>query len=165
MVKKQISLEDYLLCVEFAAKTIQSNAQHYRTRNQTNISKILQDIIQGKVAEIAVYYWLQDRGNKLLQPDFDLHHKKTYEPDIECNGQRLHVKSMSKYRADKYGKSWLFQKNDPLTTNPQYNDYIVLCIVDDLTVDIVACEKVRTSIFTTPILEKLKENKLAIYIQ
>lgn len=163
---QQITVPTYLQCVQFAVNTLETNYTHYQKRGQFNVSKMLNDITQGKLAEVAVYYWLQSRGNKPQEPDFTRLHanQKSYDADIFCNGKKLHVKSMSKYRANKYGCSFLFQKNDPLVINPSPTDYIIFCTIDDLTVQILTFKQASEVEFKEPVKEELKANKMCVYL-
>ena len=75
------------------------------------------------------------------------------------------VKSQLKEQSETYGTSWSFQPKDKLVTNPDPNDVIFLCLVDDLNVQILNYDKANAYVdsYRDPVKDALKGHKKVIY--
>jgi hypothetical protein len=91
-----------------------------------------EDIVSGALGEIAVYKVLKKAGYELRKPDFDIYDTrgKSYDADLRIKNKHFHVKSQTKESAEKYGRSWLCQRRDPLFAKGGYNHYLVTTVVD-----------------------------------
>lgn len=154
------------LCNHFAELTYLSNLDEYSRRGQNNPDKIKLDIAQGKAAEFAVMYYLLEEGHgKVSIPDMNLHRNKSFDPDLTTSRYNVHVKSQSQESYSKYGKSFLFQKKDPLVTKPKQNDRIATVLCTGLYIFHVS--QFLNPIFLDwqePRVEKLRTTKVAIYL-
>jgi hypothetical protein len=163
-----ITLDDYLKCVQFAHDSIKTNLDEYSRRNQNRVHKILNDIIIGKIAEFGVYKYLSEK-HKLEEPDLKIYEKnnKSFDADLKIVGYDIHVKSQSIEQSERYGVSWSFQKQDKLINNPTQKDVIFLCVVNDLEVIILNYGKASKykSLYGEPIKESLKFSKKVLYFE
>jgi hypothetical protein len=128
-------LATYDMCIDFANQYINENADLYLSRNHSVKEKVVQDIVNGKLAEWMIYYAIKKNGGNCSYPDMIVYppHTKDYSSDLILtldNGDKklIHVKSHN--LNSNYPVSWLFQPNDPLVSNPASNDYIALCVID-----------------------------------
>jgi hypothetical protein len=110
-----ISPEMLNKCAEFAQASIDTNANRYAHRNQFNVSKIKDDIRNGKVSEFGVYEVLSQALPDLTLPDCQVYAKKdkSWDPDLKSPSSeiRLAVKSQDINSEINYGRSWVFQYN------------------------------------------------------
>lgn len=154
------------LCTYFAELTYSSNLDEYARRGQNNPDKIKLDIAQGKAAEFAAMRFLIEEGHqKVSIPDMNLHRKKSFDPDLTTAKYSIHVKSQSMESFNKYGKSFLFQKKDPLVVNPKKNDRIVAVLCKNLyfyEVSWLGSPEVLS--WQEPRVAKLRSTKVAIYL-
>lgn len=151
-------------CEKFAIECASTNKSEYAKRNQSNLSKIQQDIVVGKIGEWAVMQYL---GEGCSEPDFEIYigKKKSFDADLVHNGVNVHVKSQSEKSAKLYGHSWLFQKRDPLYRKPNPTDLIVGVFVGDTHARIVMYGNVGELKFGEPKVHQLRGNKVAIYLE
>lgn len=173
MWSRDISARDIATCKQFAKDCYITNKDEYARRNQKNPQKIMWDITIGKMAEIAVYFFLSDEKHiHCSQPDFLIYaaKNKTYAADLTFTGKDgllydLHVKSQSQQQGDLYERSWMFQIKDTLTTTPKDNEMICLCTIDNSEVHIEYIRKASkfVGLYTKPKKEELWEIKTAIY--
>lgn len=164
----EIELSDDIiyLCNHFAELTYQSSLDEYSRRGQNNPDKIKRDIAQGKAAEFAtMWYLLQEGHGKVSIPDLTLHRKKSFDPDLTTSRYNIHVKSQGWESYNKYGKSFLFQKKDPLVIKPKANDRIVTVLCKTLYIHEVSwLGNPLTVEWKEPRVAKLRETKVAIYL-
>lgn len=115
----------------FAHNCAKTNYKQYAERNQDNTKKIVQDIYNGKIAELLVHRYLVEKGKRCSAPDFVIYpaHYKSFDADLVCEGINIHVKSC--IPSDKWSNSWCFQPNDSLVKNPQINDFLALVVLGD----------------------------------
>lgn len=175
MWSRVISARDIAACKAFAEKCYDTNKDEYARRNQDNRDKIVWDITIGKMAEIAVYFFLRDEKKvECSQPDFLIYaaKKKNYGADLTFTGKDgvlydLHVKSQDKQQGERFGKSWMFQKKDTLTHAPKENEMICLCTIDNNEVHIDYMRKAAKfiGVYSEPKAERLRESKTAIYAE
>lgn len=163
-----ISIEEYLEILQFSKDVIKTNLEKYKKRNQFNPVKIFNDIVTGKVAEYAVYNYFKIKNRECSKPDIKIYEaaKKSFDADLLVEEKiKIHIKSQTIEQANKYSLSWTFQAEDSLVKTPTTDDYIVLCRVDDLKVDILSIKSASYFIgkYKDPKLFKLKGIKKVIY--
>lgn len=169
MLKKKISQDIIKLCEHFAEKCHITNIDAYYNRNQKNSTKIKRDVFIGKVAEFGVYYILLEHGiPDITFPDINIYqsNKKSFICDLKTNKNNLHIKTQTKEFSKTFGESWLFQKTDPVVSNPSDNDYFVGTQFDEdhSEVNILLYKKIKDLKFDKPILDKLY-NKTCVYLK
>lgn len=115
----------------FAHNCANTNLSEYAKRNQENLKKIVQDICNGKIAELLVHRYLVEKGKQCSAPDFVIYpaHYKSFDADLVCEGINIHVKSCIPNGI--WSNSWCFQPNDSLVIKPQPNDYLALVVLGD----------------------------------
>jgi hypothetical protein len=126
-------ISDYqtLLVNIFAEHCISTNKSTYTLRNQGDMSKVLVDIINGKIAEYMVFNTLLLKGKKPTPPDIMIYDKafKTFDADIKCGDINVHVKSCE--AESLFANSWVFQPNDTLVNTKLDTEYLALCVMSD----------------------------------
>ena len=170
---RTLTVEEVANCQAFAERCYESNADEYARRNQDNRDKIIYDIKIGKMTELAVYYFLQDeRHVQCNKPDFVIYpaHQKSFGADltfIGTDGRQydLHVKSQDQEQGNRFGKSWMFQKKDSLTTRPKDNEMICLCTINgnDVQIEYILRANKMVGLYSEPKSPKLKDTKTVIY--
>lgn len=172
----KINKRDKQKCEEFANESVDSSLGHYKRRGQGNRDKIIQDIITGKLGEIAAYRLLNRNGIHSRQPDFEIYEsrKKSFDSDLSCNEYQFHCKAQTEDSASKYGISWLLQyggqgygHTDKLFKHCSPYDYLIPSMVSDKYVSIYGIIKVATlfekDLVKLPKLEWFHKTKRAIY--
>lgn len=155
---------------KFAADRLGGSKDLYEKRGEKNLSKIEQDIITGAVAELAVYNFFRRNKIKTTKPDMTIYEKKkkSFSADLRSTKYNIHVKAQSFKSANKYGASWLFQKEDKLFKEPSDNELIVFCLVDDTYVNIEAIvstkQIVEHELIEQPMVYRYQFTKNAIYL-
>lgn len=154
-------------CQAFATSVIGSNLDKYESRGQENFYLIKEQISQGKLAEFALAYFFDVLGIPCSPPDCRIYstRNKSFDSDLVLdNATRLHVKSITKQSAERFGLSWIFQKEDPLVMEPEPMDWVALTtIVSPTTVKYygsIAAENIEYAELKKAILRK---TKCAIY--
>jgi len=105
----------YKQCSVFAEKQITTSRAHYKRRNQSNSTRIVKQITDGKMGEIIAARYLRNNGFDCNNPDFEIYssRKKSFEADLFCGQgntkQNVHVKTQNSQSAARYGSSWVFQ--------------------------------------------------------
>lgn len=132
------------------------------------------DILCGALGELAAFKYLtEEAGRRVSKPDFSIHEikSKSFNADLtDSTGNLYHVKSQTIESVERYGKSYLFQKSDPLFTRPAENEYLVLVVIDvnNLTAEIYGCMRAIDVITSggigEPVVPHLRETKCAIYV-
>lgn len=115
----------------FAREVYETNREMYESRNQNNRLKVIADIYVGKMAEFAVWNYLQRDGKDATFPDIVIYpaKKKSYDADITCGDVKIHVKSCISLGI--YPVSWVFQPNDPVTISPSNKDFLALVSIEE----------------------------------
>lgn len=123
---------DYDLLKEiqlYASRHTESSKQHYQTRNQ-NTDKIFINCFNGKAAEWCNYFSLLDADYIVDKPPcmrIFSNGNKSHDADLIITGKgkllfdkpkHVHIKSVTKANYEKYGISFLVEKNDPIVINP-----------------------------------------------
>lgn len=113
---------------EFADARLGSSG-HYKSRGGFKRG----DLIAGAMGELAVYKLLRKHGHDLAKPDFTIYEtrNKSFDADLRLGKKRIHVKSQTKDSANKYGRSWLMQRHDPIFKGTGVNHYMVCTEVDE----------------------------------
>jgi hypothetical protein len=115
----------------FSKEVFYTNLDKYKQRNQSDVKKVISDIYIGKMAEFAVWNYLQRDGKDATFPDIMIYlsNKKSYDADITAGDVKIHVKSCVAMGV--YPISWVFQPNDPVTINPSNKDFLALVSIED----------------------------------
>lgn len=168
----KISDSEYKKCLTFSKKVVDTNIDCYSRRNQNDKEKIVDDILTGKVAEIASEKLLTARGIEHSETDLNIYSVggKSFDADLvgwtERHSWKFHVKCMKKENAERWGLSWSFQTKDPLVTDPDDDEHIILCeMLDYHTIDIKTVVRANTlfNCWSDPKLDKLKGIKKVLY--
>jgi hypothetical protein len=165
------------LAEDFATRTIESRMSKLKSRGQSNISKISQDIVSGALAEFGVRDILRRHleYDTVSEPDLNLYvgKQKSFSADlvgtVHGDSHLVHVKSYSNPK----WSSWVFTYNpdrgdvDVLIESPKINDYLALTYVDLIggTVSLryyLQAGKVLNC-YRPPILPQLKFSKVVLY--
>jgi hypothetical protein len=154
-------------CWEWALAADTVSGDHYaETRNQRNPVVRQKQLWKGKIGEFAVYQFLLKEGEEPSKPELTAERQTKHNPDLVGfkNKINFHVKTSFEIRAE--GRSWVFEKNNRLTTSPNDNDYLCLCsmIAEPNTIRIDLIE--RASYFVGQYKPPINENlvtKCCIY--
>ena len=164
----KISKVQILDSYNFANESANSSASKYKQRKQSNISKIKNDIFIGKVAEYSVYNYYMSKGFKVTPPDVKIYHakNKSYDADLKILDKDYQIHVKSHFVKSLFPPSWVFQKIDPLVTNPSPKDVVVLCMINSQGEGEAIIEK-ATSLPDKykPLLKQSLQSKTAIYFK
>lgn len=156
------------LLAEFFADDRESGTTLYKRRGGFK----REDLVAGAMGEMGVYLWLtKEMGYEVENPDLTLHSKKSYGADLTDGAYYFHVKSQTDTSANKYGESWICQKEDKLVTNPGLKHYLVLCRVNipEGRVTILSCisgtSLAKNKVWSKPRLEWFRKTKVALYLK
>ncbi|HEC64295.1 MAG TPA: hypothetical protein ENI23_03275 [bacterium] len=147
-----------LKCRKFAKECVGTNKGYYaRARNQSNASKVEQDILLGKVCEYAVWEFL---GKEIEEPDTEIYQAKDKKHSADL-GTDYHIKSC------RVGGiiSWVYQpKCEYLYTGKH-----VYCLINKDTLEvtvkyIISGEKLKKhDMYSDPYSEHLMGKKVCVY--
>ena len=179
MKQTRLETEFYLgsdiltMCEAFASRVVSTNKDEYARRKQSNLTKIKNDILVGKLAEWGVYFIYLQRGRYLNTPDMQVYSKehKSFDPDLRWGLYKLHIKSQTQESFVRYGDSWIFQAKDPLFEFSNEYDIVIGCRVslDDFErgafVQILLEKQFKQIKFGETKLNKFNDNKKAIYLK
>jgi len=103
--------QQYSKCKKFANLQLDTSQDQYRRRNQSNPTRIVQQIADGKMGELLAYDHMKRLGFECTEPDFAIYTArfKSFDADLISGNTHVHVKSQNRTSADKYGTSWVFQ--------------------------------------------------------
>jgi hypothetical protein len=150
------------------------NTDFYSTRGQSNTDKKKNDQQVGKLGEYGIYFYLKSQGFDVSEPDCKIYkaREKSWSPDLKVIdiSADIHVKSQSFSSGERYGISWLFQKNDKHIFNTDTkNQYVAFVSVDNdecYVKNIVELQDLHNEkLFKEPKLDYLKNNKVAVYFK
>jgi len=161
---------------KFANEVIDTNIDKYQKRGQGARDKIIDQIAQGKLAEIAVSKFFSSIGLTVTLPDFKIYSKweKSYDADLDIQMGKIfypiHVKSISTDSASHFGLSWIFQRSDPLYFASARIDlkYDKIALCETLSRSVVRfyglCNPTTLRSNSKPLrVESLRDNKVALY--
>lgn len=168
--------QKYLKCEKFANQQLDTSQDQYRRRNQSNPTRIVKQIADGKMGELLACAHMTRLGFECTDPDFAIYTArfKSFDADLISGDTHVHVKSQNRTSADKYGTSWVFQAGgrgvghvDPCVKEGE--SWCIFVVVDHEThsaeihgpLDMV---KVRPH-FKDPKLQHLVGIKKCIYLQ
>lgn len=168
-----VSYDIRIMCEAFADRVIATNKDEYARRKQSDIDKIRNDIVTGKLAEWGVYFIYIKRGRYLDPPDMKIYYSwnKSFDPDLRWDVFNLHIKSQTIESSMRYGNSWIFQSKDPLFEFSNQYDIVVACRVsieeypDGGFIQIMLEEPFKNLKISDPKLSKFKGNKKALYLE
>ena len=157
-------------CVKFADAQLETSKDLYSYRGEFRLSKIREDIIIGKLGEVAAYKYLKEKGFKVNKPDFTIYDRfnKSFAADLVTNcGKQIHVKSQSFDSMMRYGSSWLMQKSDSITFAPSFNDFILMVNISKGEANVLgvvsAVDLLSKGLFEEPKVSRYARTKKAIY--
>lgn len=103
--------QQYLRCEKFANQQLDTSQDQYRRRNQSNPTRIVKQIADGKMGELLACAHMKRLGFECTDPDFAIYTArfKSFDADLISGDTHVHVKSQNRKSADKYGTSWVFQ--------------------------------------------------------
>lgn len=171
MSRKRITIDNKykLEIITFVDKCYKTNKSEYKRRGQSDESKIKKDMYYGKLAEYAVWLMYSEMGHECTKPDIAVYkaRNKSFDADLVVNDtHNLHVKNQLLSQAQRFGLSWMFQKNDPLVKNPLYSDYVVFTVTASPN-DVLVYEPKKAmhllDAYTYPKKKELRKTKLTIY--
>lgn len=172
-------------CKQFGKKVAKTTVGRYKDRNQGYLDKESNDHFIGKLAEMGVYKFCKNLGERCTEPDFNIYQgtRKSFDVDLRINDYKIHVKSQTDYAAKAYGFSWIFQyggvngatgHKDGAIFNSK-EGAVILCRVDrvndfkDYSIRICAMPLLKhlheRNLFDFPELEKHKNTKRAVYYE
>lgn len=96
-------------------------------RNQHNPIIRQKQLWKGKIGEFAVHQYLKTVDEETSLPELTAVRQTTHGADlVGINSEnKYHVKLSIEYRTE--GRSWVFEKVNPIIRNPKETDYICLC--------------------------------------
>ena len=154
---------------EFAHASIASRRGYLASRGQFNQQKILDDIVNGAVAEFAVAWWFEHtQGATCSKPDLAVYtgRKKSWAADLQLGDQKIHVKTFSNPKWSSWVFTYYEDKGDPLVDEPSPDDYLALTQVDTTTNCVRLHYFVRAgrviNLYRPPLLKHLQHSKLVL---
>ena len=167
-----IKLSNYYYdkCANFADEQLETSKDLYAYRGEHRTKKIREDIIVGKLGEVAAYKYLKARGYDVNKPDFSIYEQfnKSFAADLVTNcGKGIHVKSQGFDSMMRYGASWLLQKRDKLVCKPTDSDFILMVSIKGLEANIlgiVSADDLTTNgLYDEPRVHRYARTKVALY--
>ena len=165
-------------CHGFAVGQLDTSRDHYRRRKQGNEAKILQDIVTGKLGELAAHRLLRRYGIHATAPDFEIYNSrgKSFDADLKWKGFEFHCKSQTEESAKRYGTSWILQwggqghgHTDKLFKHQEDTDFLIPTTVHDDSVRVFGIIRIKElferGMIKEPRLEWFKDTKRAIYFE
>jgi hypothetical protein len=160
------------ICEHFAYLVGETNADEYARRGQTDIEKIKDDIVIGKLAEWGVYFFYLSLGrSNISSPDMRIYGSKdkSFDPDLRWGNFNLHIKAQNEDSSRKFGDSWIMQSKDPLFGFHSEYDILIGCRVslqeDGALVNILMQKPFKNIVFGETKMKKFSTNKRAIYLK
>lgn len=152
-----ITSHDRTLAYTFAESSAEKSVAYYQRRNkETNFEKVLNDVFNGKLGEIAVAKYYRSLNKNVSSPDFLMNANQVHDADLVMDGLNIHIKTCK----PKYN-SWLAEKN--AVKNLGDNDYFVLCVMHDVNnIEIVCAVQAKNIKWKPPI--KDMPTKVGIYL-
>jgi len=172
-----ISKEDFTKCAKFAKDVIATNSI-YAQRGQTDVARIMLQIITGKMGELAARNYLMGLGKKCSDVDFSItKNGKSFDADLVTENKNVHVKSQDIQSANIFGLSWTFQwggdgkgnVDTKIFNTYSQTDAVIFCLVnvETLTVEVKAANHVswlhKNNLFKEPTKENLKGKKKVVF--
>lgn len=167
-----VSLSNYYFdkCRKFADEQLSTSKDMYAYRGEHRLSKMREDIIIGKMGEVAAYKYLKAKGYDVSKPDFTIYErpKKSFDADLVTScGKNIHVKSQGFDSMMRYGASWLLQKSDKITKTSSCNDFILMVSLKGMIADILGVVSVsdiiQNDLYEDPKVSRYAYTKKALY--
>lgn len=172
---------------KFACDCVATNKDKYKSRGQTNIVNIIDQIRTGKLVEEMTYDKLVPYYPNLSKPDWAIYDRKekNWDPDLSDKTTdpitKVGVKSQRANVGETLGVSWVFEfragKNYDVDTGVFGADakkpghYIAFSSIDVMkkTGEMHAIVAVSTlhelNLFEQVQIERLRDNKVAVYLK
>lgn len=170
--------EIVLICEDFAKKSIESSRSHWLKRGVVSESKMLSDIVTGKLGEFAAHKFLVYMDIMAESPDTEIYEskRKSFNSDLSFEGLNFHCKTQSLESQQKYGSSWILQyggnghgHTDKLFRAQSENDYLIPMTVNKSTVKIHGIISIpllfANNMIKLPKCDWFKDTKRAIYLE
>lgn len=164
------------LCQEYARNELESTFAQKNRRNQFNKNAMVHQTTTGKLAEWGVALHCMDKAKNITDPDMKIYKAagKSFDADLQLDGEDLHVKSQSVDSAQRFGTSWMFQygghgfgHTDPLLK--KQNGSVAFCVVDfeqkSVTIHGICNFDTLRKRLREPVKESLKKTKRCIYLE
>jgi hypothetical protein len=102
------SVQEKVLCLQFAKAVLETVATVYASRNQSYAPAIIEQNRYGKLAELAAKAFLNSYGFTTSPVDFNIYQgkDKSHDADLFANGNEFAVKSCKKHPT--FETSWVF---------------------------------------------------------
>ena len=174
----KLTKTDLKKCTGFSDKFQKKSDGLYNRRGEARNEKIREDIVLGKMGELAVEkYFKKLKWDIGKDTDFAIYekHQRSYDCDLvvsppdERDPFLIHVKTQSVTSVLRYGISYLFQKTDPVIREPTNKD-IIACtaVVSDNEVEIygfISLEDViKNELIGECKVPSYRSTKVAMYI-
>lgn len=172
---------------KFGLDQYQTSKDKYARRGQTNPSAIVEQIQTGKITEDMMWLKLSPAiSAEISKPDWNIYgaREKNWDSDLKIYTSpliRLGVKSQNERSAAEFSTSWIFEyrAGEKYDTDrgvfseeaKQPGNFVVFSSIDlrNLTGRLQAILAVSTlhekKLFEPPVLERLRDNKLAVYMK
>lgn len=164
----EVTEEQVSACEKFALERVGASEALYRARGEERTAKMVEDIINGSVAEFAVQAYLLSKGYECTAPDLSIHAQKSFSADLMSGSNYINVKAQTSASAMRYSSSWIFQQEDKTLTLPSEKGYAFFCIVDGSKVAIMAAvyliDILEAEAISRPKVGKYAMFKSAIYL-
>lgn len=174
----EISDDLILKCREFANKSTSTSSDKYARRGQSNVEKINNDIMHGKIGEEIAYMHLSKIIKDLSKPDYNIYESKdkNWDTDLKGSNIKIAVKTQDIQSEIHFSRSWVFQYGNGVydcdsevfkkTENSQYVCFVSINIPKRIA-KIRAILNVnwlhKNNMFKEMKNPKLRSNKLAVY--
>jgi len=170
-MRDTIKISNYYFdkCKKFAESQLSTSADLYFYRGERNKAKMFEDIVVGKMAEIASYKYLKGLGYEVKKPDFTIYERrnKSFDADLSTKcGLSFHVKSQHTKSVFRYGHSWLLQKSDKLVKEPSKQEFFIFTQVRSYYVDILGIARATDVVphLQDPVVPRYRSTKKALYL-
>lgn len=164
------------ICNDFGAAI--NSVPMYLSRRNASVSRVKNQIIEGKLGEFAANQFLQNEFHfpNNVTPDIRVYSKgdKSWDADLLYNKAdteypNVHVKCCTKQTAKRYGESYVFQCSNGLFRDVKSTDYICMVLYDPpkfCVRSLVSWSYLhKLNIFRLPKLDKHKGSKVCIYYE
>lgn len=131
------------LATQHANYYSKSLIDRYARRGQYNSSKIIQDMIIGKIGEIETYlYFVNQYGvNSIIHKPYVLNEDMSnvrddddfeHDADLIVNEMNIHIKTQNYEQSKRFGSAWVFQRShvSALKQQDTSHDHVAFCEVD-----------------------------------
>lgn len=133
LIDEYITISEPLYNICFTFSNLVDTSLYVIRSQQFDNEKRKFDTLVGKLGEVASYIFLKNKTINLSKPDFSIYENKnkSWDYDLKSQEYNFHIKSQEIQQSQKFGLSWVFQKQDKhIFTEYKNNDYVVFVSVD-----------------------------------